>query len=115
MWKNDDRAEGAVPVAGSVTVATKSGKSPERELKSESVMLATESISGPHAEVSFEAGVTLNLGYYEMARVGVSIRYPCAPAEVAQVYERAKAWVTERLQAEIQDIRAPKKDPTTPY
>jgi hypothetical protein len=58
---------------------------------------------GPTCEVGFSAGLTLNLGSYQSARIDVSVRIPCSHGEIDQVYDFARAWVDKRL-AKEQDI-----------
>lgn len=105
-WDPESKPVGQ-PVVGTTTVGMKQGKRemPER-IKNETV--AHVDVGDKPAVVAFGAGLTLNLGGYQMARCDVRIEYPCAPtrADVQATYEFCKSWVTERLQAEVDEIRS---------
>jgi hypothetical protein len=60
-------------------------------------------ISAP-ASISVKAGITINLGNYESARVDVMLTMPCYPEEVDQVYEDTKNWVDSRVDHERRSI-----------
>ena len=60
---------------------------------------------GKSAVVTFRAGLTLNMGNYETARVDVGIDFPCDADKIDTAYRRAKEWVVTRLQDEVSDIR----------
>lgn len=62
-------------------------------------------VAGEPAKVSFEAGLTLNLGNYESARITVGVVMPCAPSEVDATFGIAKEWTTQRLVKEAQQIK----------
>ena|SRR5210317_999800 len=62
-------------------------------------------ISQP-ASISVKAGITINLGNYESARVDVMLTMPCYPEEVDQVYEDTKNWVDSRVDHERRNIEA---------
>ena len=62
-------------------------------------------ISAP-ASISVKAGITINLGNYESARVDVMLTMPCYPEEVDQVYEDTKDWVDSRVDHERRTIEA---------
>lgn len=51
------------------------------------------------AEVSFEVGVTMNLGNYESARITVGLRVPCYKEELSDAYVYARTWA-EKIIAE---------------
>lgn len=70
------------------------------------VVVPVEPLSGgKSAVVTFRAGLTLNMGNYETARVDVGIDFPCDADKIDTAYKRAKEWVTTRLQDEVSDIR----------
>jgi hypothetical protein len=62
-------------------------------------------ISTP-ANISVKAGITINLGNYESARVDVMLSMPCYPEEVDDTYEDVKDWVDGRITKEKNDIQA---------
>jgi hypothetical protein len=49
------------------------------------------------ASISVKAGITINLGNYESARVDVMMTMPCYPEEIDGVYEDVKSWVDGRV------------------
>jgi hypothetical protein len=57
------------------------------------------------AVISLEYGLTLNMGNFESCRLSVGIRLPCYKEQVDSAYEAATAWVEERVQAQVRDIR----------
>lgn len=59
----------------------------------------------PPAEVGVDLGLTLNMGNYESAKIGISVRVPCYTAELPEAYEFAKRFARDRLQAEREAIR----------
>ena len=61
--------------------------------------------AGPHALVDFSAGLTLNLGNFESARIDVRLALPCDPRDRDAAFESAKAWVAARLQHEVGVVR----------
>ena len=62
-------------------------------------------ISQP-ASISVKAGLTINLGNYESARVDVMLTMPCYPEEVDSTYEDVKNWVDGRVSHERSQIEA---------
>jgi hypothetical protein len=97
---------GAQPIVAGVSHSTKTGKKEGPETVKNEVV-ATAHVVGKPAMVGFAAGLTLKLGNFEMARVDVRIEYPCTATEkdAAEAYEFCKAWVTERLNVEVEEIR----------
>lgn len=101
-----DNAQKGTPVMAGVSHLIKEGKKEGPEtVKNEEV--ARVVVPSPHAVVGFDAGLTLKLGNFEMARVDVRISYPCAPTQeaVEQTFEFCKTWVAKRLQTEVEEIR----------
>jgi hypothetical protein len=60
---------------------------------------------GPHCDVGVEMSYTHNLGNYESARVAVSLRIPCLPAEIDSVFDYGKAWVDSKMQTMIAELK----------
>lgn len=52
------------------------------------------------ATVSVDYSLTMNLGNFESARIGVSVRVPCYKEEIDEAFEFASAWVEQRISAE---------------
>lgn len=59
----------------------------------------------PIAEVECTSSITLNLGNYESAKIGVSVRLPCFVEELQDAYTTAKKFVDDRLNGEAKEIR----------
>jgi len=78
-----------------------------RETASEEVV-AVHKFDGPVAMVRRGYGLTLNLGNYESARLDVSVEVPCHVEDVDAADEWARAWVEERVKAEVSDVRESK-------
>ena len=59
--------------------------------------------SGGEARVDYEAGVTLNMGDFESARVSIRISLPCEarPSKLDKMFEFGRGWVSDRLEQEI--------------
>jgi len=54
-------------------------------------------VQNPNCEVGFDAGYTHNLGNYQSARVGVSLKIDCAHSEIDEVYDYAMEWVNDKM------------------
>ena len=70
---------------------------------SEEIIDVVES-SEAMASVGVEYALTMNLGNYENAKIGVSINIPCIPSKVDSTYEEASAWVESRITKERDKI-----------
>lgn len=92
-------------VAGEVTTTTTAVGSyaPAKESKTE--QLQPQVFREEPAIVQVSLGRTVNLGNYESARVDVSIRMPCAPADAAATYTRVRDDVQARLLDEVERLR----------
>jgi hypothetical protein len=55
-------------------------------------------------------GLTLNLGNYESARIDVAIEVPCYVQDVEKADRWARAWVEERVVAEVNSVRGKDED-----
>ena len=56
------------------------------------------------AKVTVDYALTINLGNFESAKIGVSVSVPCYVAEIDKAYEFAQAWAEERLSREREMI-----------
>lgn len=52
----------------------------------------------PWCEVGVEMSYTKNLGNFNSARVGVSLKVPCQAPEVEDMFKFAEGWVNERME-----------------
>lgn len=59
---------------------------------------------GEVACVSVDAGMTVNMGNYQSAKVGVMIAMPCYPEEVEAVYGVVKATVEKIVRDEVSEL-----------
>ena len=75
----------------------------------EDVIAVHKFVTNP-AEVAVDYALTVNLGNYESAKIGVSVRVPCYVEELDTAYEFAQAWAEERLARERDMITAGRKD-----
>jgi hypothetical protein len=55
--------------------------------------------------VTVDAGLTINLGNYETARIRVGISVPCYREEADAAYDQAYGWVTDRVEEETKKMR----------
>ncbi len=60
-------------------------------------------------KVSYSAGITINLGNFEFARVDIGVFIPTYREEAEEAADFAKQFVTERLEAEVEQIKNGKK------
>jgi hypothetical protein len=66
---------------------------------------ATYGGSGPWCEVGLDASYTHNAGNYQSVKVGVSLRLPCLPGEINEMFDYAKAWVDKRMNTLVEELQ----------
>jgi hypothetical protein len=88
-----------------VTRAFRKAGESEKEQPPKEETLAVRCFVTEPAKVSFEYGVTMNLGNYESARVTVQLSVPCYREEIEEAAEFAKSWVEKRIQSEVAEVR----------
>lgn len=76
-------------------------KFPDGSAEVQEYSMPVQNQGEPLAEVGIVAGQTMNLGNYNSARVSVSLKLPCAEKDLDETYERALAWVDEKMSALI--------------
>jgi len=64
---------------------------------------------GETARVGLDAQMTINLGNYQSAKVGVFLSVPCYIEEVSEVYEVVKRTVEQRMGEEVEELKEMKK------
>lgn len=64
----------------------------------------TDGVTSKPCIVEVGMGFTKNMGDYESARLDVKIAIPCRHDEINDVYDTAKEWVEERLQALVDEL-----------
>lgn len=69
-------------------------------------VIAVHKFETEPAKVTVDYALTINLGNFESAKIGVSVTIPCYAEELAQAYEFAQAWAEERLTRERDMITA---------
>jgi hypothetical protein len=62
------------------------------------------------AQVKVEYGLTINLGNYESAKVGVAVSVPCYFEELEAAYKWAAKWAEDRVLKEQDQIRKSLQD-----
>lgn len=78
------------------TITKQFGKDSSKQEVAEETIAVHTFITQP-AVVGVEAGLTINLGNYESARISVSISVPCYAEERDAAYNEACKWVEERI------------------
>lgn len=94
--------------ATSSKVIKDKGKVLAEEATTETVDLPKEgstSSTGPWCEVGVEASYTHNLGNYQSARIGVTLKVPCNAPEIDEVFEYAQSWVDTKMQKLMADLQ----------
>lgn len=81
---------------------------PTSELSARNELMEVRQFLTEPAKVGCAYGLTINLGNFESARVDVSVSMPCYVEELDAAYTQAKKWVEDRLQAEVETVRANK-------
>jgi len=69
-------------------------------------IIAVHKFETEPARVTVDYALTVNLGNFESAKIGVSVTVPCYAEELSQAYEFAQAWAEERLTHERDMITA---------
>ncbi len=83
---------------------SKAGKLLGKEELQEQTLEVRNFLTEP-ARVSVDYGLTINLGNYESARIGVSVTVPCYTEEIDDAYAYAVEWATKRVAQEKSEIR----------
>lgn len=58
----------------------------------------------PMCEVGVDASFTANLGNYQSAKMGVSLKIPCVHADINETFDYAKAWVDAKLTGMVAEM-----------
>lgn len=58
------------------------------------------------AKVSFEAGVTMNMGNYESARISVGVSVPCYKEELPDALVFARAFVEGEIAKQMKEVKS---------
>ena len=96
------------PANAVVTHQRFEGKTPTTEQTTKNETFAIHRFVTEPAKVTIDRSLTINLGNYESARLGVSVTVPCYVEDVDNAYERARIWVEKRVQQEVDSIRSDK-------
>jgi len=103
-------------VENSVIFVTRSIKKDGREESSEDDdIISVHKFRTEPAHVQVDYSLTINLGNFESARVGVSVRVPCYAEEIDDAYAYAQSWVAKRVGEERDLIQGAKSDSNTRF
>jgi len=61
-------------------------------------------IENPWCEVGVDVSYTKNLGNYQSAKVGVTIKVPCQHPDLDETYEYARDWANARMAQMVEDL-----------
>ena len=78
-------------------------------------LIAVHEFKTEPAKVTVDYSLTMNLGNFSSARIGVSVEIPCYREEVDEAYEFAAKWVEERIQHERDAIVASRDGGANPF
>jgi hypothetical protein len=98
------------PAEATVSVEKKDGGKPMVESQhQEPVAVPTKTnekqdSAVPMAEVGLETSYTANLGNYQSAKVGVSLKVQCAVDEIDVVFDFTQNWVDTRMKKLIAEV-----------
>ncbi|MCL4743816.1 MAG: hypothetical protein KJZ83_00225 [Burkholderiaceae bacterium] len=67
---------------------------------------AAKAHSGPWCEVGVDMSYTHNLGNYQSAKIGISLKVPCQHSEIDSVFDYSKEWVDTKLQSMIEELQS---------
>jgi len=87
----------------------KSGEVLDDHGKSENVTIEVTPFEGEVARVGLDAAMTINLGNYQSAKVGVFLSVPCYPEEAHEVFDVVKATVEKRMSEEVAEVQEMKR------
>ena len=79
-------------------------KSAQEAVTIDPLASAPATSAGPWCEVGVDASYTHNLGNYQSAKIGVSIKVPCLHGEINAVFDFAKGWVDNRMNTLIEEL-----------
>jgi hypothetical protein len=88
-----------------VTRTVGPNRGPTTGSESEDIIAVHKFETAP-AKVSVDYALTINLGNFESAKIGISVTVPCYLEEIGEAYEFAQAWAEERLTRERDMITA---------
>lgn len=77
----------------------------EGEVRDKAEIISVNKFVTEPARVSVDYGLTINLGNYETAKIGVSVTVPCYFEELDAAYKWAARWAETKVMAEQASIR----------
>lgn len=86
------------------TVATPEKKEPEEVSYTLDGLDDSVQLAEAHTTVAVNLGMTVNLGNYNSAKVGVILTMPCSPKDIDGTFGFAKSWVEDRVQELIDEV-----------
>ncbi|MEJ6846780.1 hypothetical protein [Sinorhizobium fredii] len=102
MMKKSATATQSTQVKDKGTVVSEDVEEEKVELPGE----LDKTAEGPWCEVGVDASYTHNLGNYQSAKVGVTLKIPCLHGEINDVFDFAKSWVDEKMQGLIDELQS---------
>lgn len=81
------------------------GESQEGKLEGTDEIIQVNKFVTEPAKVTVEYGLTINLGNFESAKVGVAVTVPCYFEELDDAYKWATRWAEERVGKEKDNIQ----------
>mgnify|MGYP001037429003 CR=1 FL=1 len=96
------------PATATITKQVKDKGTVMSEESSQEVVegVSEEAATGPFCEVGVDMSYTHNLGNYQSAKVGVSLKVPCQHSEIDDAFAYAKEWVDTKLQGMIDELQS---------
>lgn len=80
------------------------GQKVEGPVSEEEEVLEVHQFVTEPAKVVVDYGLTLNLGNYESARIGVAVTIPCYKEEIEKAYKVATDWAESKIMEERETI-----------
>ena len=103
--KKDTKKVQAKQAVGTVSTTKRINKVETEEEVREDVG-EPQMFTDPPCNVGFSAGLTINLGDFNNAKVQVSINVPCKHDEIDETFEFTKRWVDDNI-SELQEELEP--------
>ncbi len=88
------------------------GEKAEGPPREKSEIIAVSKFVTEPARVQVDYGITINLGNFESARIGVAVSVPCYFEELDAAYKWAAKWAESRVLKEQEEIRKTLRDST---
>lgn len=84
---------------------------PDGEITEEDTVMDVHKFVTEPAKITFELGVTMNMGDYESAKITVGVTIPCYKEEMREAYAYARQIAESVISDEKGKIKGSKKSP----